>query len=176
MQYLVDRDLIVPQSRSDLVANTLVLVAPAGAAEPLDPITGAALLASLGDGRLAVGDPDHVPAGIYARQALESLDAWPAVEPRLARAESVRAALAFVARKEAPLGIVYGSDAHAEPGVRSVATFPDDSHSPIRFPVALVTGASPEAQAVLDFLRSPEAGARFIAHGFLAPSPTMPKP
>jgi molybdate transport system substrate-binding protein len=175
MDHLERRGQLRPGSRSALLRNRLVLIAPASAASAragsaLRLAPGAPLAAALGaDGRLAVGDVASVPAGRYAKAALESLGLWPSVAARLAQTENVRVALTLVARGEAPLGIVYATDARAEPKVRVVDTFPESSHPPIVYPVALTAGArSPRAQAFVDFLRSPEGLAVFSAHGFLA--------
>ena len=125
------------------------------------------LLQALGaDGKLAMAGVDSVPAGKYGKAALTYLGVWNAVAPRVAQAENVRAALAFVARGEAPLGIVYGTDAKAEPAVRVVGTFPEESHPKIEYPVALLANAKPEAHSFLDFLVSPEAAPKFEAQGF----------
>jgi molybdate transport system substrate-binding protein len=119
------------------------------------------------NGRLAVALVDSVPAGKYAKSALESLGMWDALQPRLAQAENVRAALLLVARGEAPLGVVYGSDAKAESRVRVVAIFPRSSHAPIVYPVARIAASrQPQADALVEWLRSPEALAIFRAHGF----------
>ena len=169
MDYLAERDLIEPASRIDLLGNTLVLVAPADAdtaATGIGPDTDFSAL--LGDGRLAVGQVDSVPAGRYARAALEKLGAWPAVEEKLAQSDNVRAALALVSQGEAPLGIVYGSDAASDPEVKVVGTFPKASHPPIIYPAALVKAdpAKPEATAFLAFLQGDEAAAAFRKAGF----------
>jgi len=156
-----------------LVGNRLVLIAPAAGPVPaLRLVPGVPLATALGaDGRLALGDVASVPAGRYARAALESLGAWPTVSGRLAQTENVRVALSLVARGEAPLGIVYATDARAEPKVRVVDTFPEGSHPPIVYPVAIVADArSRHAQAFVDFLRSPAGLAVFAAHGF-GPAP-----
>ena len=129
MDELGERGLTEPGSRRDLLSNRLVLVGPAGAA-PLALEPGLDLAALLDGGRLAMALVDAVPAGLYGREALRSLGLWGAVEPRVAQAENVRAALALVARGEAPLGVVYASDARAEPRVAVVATFPEGSHPP----------------------------------------------
>jgi molybdate transport system substrate-binding protein len=154
MDYLEQRRLLRAGSRRDVLGNRLVLVAPAASTLALAPARGFALAAALGrDGRLALGDPQFVPAGRYARAALESLGAWPQVESRLARAENVRAALALVARGEAPLGIVYATDARAERGVRVLGEFPAGSHPPIRYPFALTARArGAVAEAAFAFL------------------------
>lgn len=161
--------------RGDLLHNQLVLIAPRdGDTRPITLGAGNALAARLGDGRrLAMGDPAHVPAGIYARQALQSLGEWQALEPRLARADNVRAALALVERGEAPLGIVYQTDARASDRVRALATFPADSHTPITYPLALV-GESPSdaARDFRDWLASEQALAIFKDFGFATTKPS----
>lgn len=167
MDYLADRGLIRRDTRRDLLGNRLVLIAPATSTVTLPIERGFGLLAALGGGRLAVGDPDYVPAGKYARGALSSLGVWPDVADRLVRAENVRVALAYVARAEAPLGIVYATDARADPHVRVVATFPDDSHLPIRYPVAATTSATAPAADFIRFAASPEGMAIFERAGFI---------
>ena len=165
--YLDQRGLVDKASRMVLLRNELVLIAPAGSDVKLTIGPGFPLLQALGDGRLAVGDPGHVPAGIYARESLESLGVWSAIEPRLARAGSVRAALAFVERGECPLGIVYRSDALSDPKVRVIGSFPQSSHSPVVYPAGLVAGHhSEEAVEFLHYLTTPEAAAIFRRHGF----------
>jgi molybdate transport system substrate-binding protein len=169
MDWLQERDLIDPATRSDLLGNTLVLVAPVDSAAPsFTPAPGVDLLPLLGaDGRLALALTDSVPAGKYAKAAFESLGAWEALQPRLAESENVRAALLLVARGEAPLGVVYGSDAQAEPRVKVLATFPADSHPDIVYPVAkLRASAHPQAQAFVQWLQSPEADEIFRERGF----------
>lgn len=168
MDYLQQRELVRAGDRHNLLGNTLVLVAPAGAATAkVDPAKAGAILAALGaDGRLAVGQTASVPAGKYARAALEKLGQWDALSPRLAEAESVRAALMLVSRGEAPLGIVYGSDALAEPKVKVVGSFPAGSHPPIVYPVAALAKASPQARAFVQWLQGPAAGEIFRRHGF----------
>ena len=170
MDYLAARGHIVPATRRDLLANSLVLIAPAAspASSAFDAETD--IVAALGDRRLAVGDPDHVPAGIYARQALEALGLWPELENRLIRAADVRLALYLVARGEAPLGIVYASDAGAFDGIRVAAAIAPAEHAPIRYPIALVTGRdNPVARQFLEFLATPEMAALFRRHGFELP-------
>lgn len=169
MDYLAERSLIQPASRTSMLGNTLVLVAPAASAPaPVTVGRGLDLAALLGPrGRIATGDPAHVPAGRYARQALEALGLWQAAEPRLARADNVRAALLFVERGDAPLGIVYGTDAAASQGVRVIGTFPADSHPPISYPFALTArGTSAEARAFLAFLTGPGAAPTWKRFGF----------
>lgn len=169
MDYLDKHGLLQPGSRRDVVANALVLIAPADSRVQLKIAPHFALAAALGDGRLATGDPDSVPAGDYARTALTRLGVWQSIEPRLARAENVRAALAFVARGEAPLGIVYRTDALAEKRVRIVDTFPADTHPPITYPAAATAGARPETAQYLKFLASYEAREIFTRYGFTLP-------
>jgi molybdate transport system substrate-binding protein len=169
MDHLETAGLIEPDSRVSPIANRLVLVATADTAPP--PMTVDADLDLAGllgpDGRLALGDPAHVPAGLYARQALEHLGLWAEVAPRLAAAADVRAALALVDRGEAPLGIVYATDAAITDGIAVVGTFPADSHDPITYPFALVAGeATPAARAFFEYLTGPEAAALLAAAGF----------
>jgi molybdate transport system substrate-binding protein len=166
MDYLAERHLIEPGSRTTLLGNDLVLVASREFSGDLGIAPNFPLAAALGDGRLALGATGSVPAGKYAKAALQSLGVWDSVAGKLAETENVRAALQLVARGEAPLGIVYASDAHAEPDVRVVAMFPADSHPPILYPVALTADARPEARAVLDFLTSAGARPFFEAEGF----------
>ncbi len=128
------------------------------------------LAQALGDGRLAMADPDAVPAGKYGKAALEALGAWTAVAPRVARAENVRVALAFVARGECPLGVVYATDAAVEPRVRIVGVFPADTHPPIVYPAAITAAArSAAAGGFLQFLGSAEAKPVFEKYGFTVP-------
>lgn len=173
MDHLADRGALEPGSRIDLLTNQLVVVAPTAAppARAIDLADPETLLAALGpDGRLAVGDPTHVPAGQYAQAALTGLGVWEALEPRLVPAADVRAAMAFVERGEAPLGIVYATDAAGSDRVTVVATFPSTSHPPITCPLSLVAGqATPDARATHAFLQSDAARARFEAHGFGRP-------
>jgi len=166
MDYLQSHALIKPGSRLDLLGNALVLIAPAASTLKLSIAPGFALAAALGAGRLAVGDPDSVPAGRYARASLTNLGVWDSVSGRLARADNVRAALVLVDRGEAPLGIVYRTDALIDKGVRIVGTFPQASHAPIVYPVALTVGAKPGAQKFVDYLRTPAAAAIFLKYGF----------
>ncbi len=166
MDYLQQRDLVAPQSRRDIAGNRLVLIAPAESDVRVDIDDAVNLGAALGSGRLSIADPDIVPAGRYARASLEKLGAWKTVEGRLARAENVRVALAYVARGETPLGIVYATDARIEPRVRIVAAFPASSHPPIRYPAALTRSASAHAADLLDFIAGPEGRAILARHGF----------
>lgn len=168
MNYLQERQLIDTASRTDLLGNRLVLIAPKDSKASLKLTRGAPLLATLGPGgRLATGDPDSVPVGKYAKAALRNLDLWTAVEPRLARTENVRVALMYVARGEAPLGIVYATDAAVEPQVRIVDVFPASSHTPITYPVAATSRASASAVTFLTFLRGDAARAIFKRSGFI---------
>lgn len=171
MDHLAGRQLIVEDTRVDLLGNALMLVAPAGNTASLVLAPGVDLAGALGsDGRLAIGEPNSVPAGKYAKAALVSLGAWPGVESRIVAADNVRAALNFVARREAPLGIVYRSDAVSEPGVRVLDTFAASSHPPIVYPVALLRGHdNDDARAVLAALRAPAATVVFQRFGFDAP-------
>ncbi len=169
MDRLEEAGMVVAASRSDIAGNRLAVIAPAGAAVPADFTPSTDLETLLGDGRLAVADPDHVPAGIYARSALQSLGLWQELQPRLARSGDVRGALALVARGETPLGIVYASDAEVTDRVRVVALLPTDSHPPIAYPAALTTTAGDDARAFLPFLHSPAAQAIFRTRGFSAP-------
>jgi molybdate transport system substrate-binding protein len=170
MDYLASRNLIVPETRKNLLSNALVLVVPANHPRKVDIKPGFDLAALLGaDGRLATGDPAHVPVGIYAEQALKKLGVWSVAEPHLASAENVRAALLLVERGEAPVGIVYATDAAASPGVVVAGIFPEDSHDRIIYPFAVPRGGdTPEARALLTFLSGPEARAIFAKRGFTA--------
>ncbi|MGQ0674101.1 MAG: molybdate ABC transporter substrate-binding protein [Hyphomicrobium sp.] len=173
MDYLAKADLIRTDTRADLLSNRLVLIAPASNTLSLEIKNGFALAAALGDGRLAVADVSAVPAGRYAKAALESLGVWTTVADRTAPAENVRVALMFVARGEAPLGIVYATDARAEPKVRVVGVFPESSHPPIVYPIAVTaTAKNPDAAAAfVGYLRSADGQAVFAGHGFSSPVP-----
>ena len=167
MDYAAQRKLIRAETRFDLLGNRLVLIAPQGSrlgAVAIGP--GFDLAALAGGGRVVTGDVRAVPAGRYAKAALERLGVWQVAEPRLAMAENVRAALSLVARGEAGLGIVYETDAKAEPAVKVIGTFPEDTHPPIVYPAAATTTAHPAAREYLAFLRSPDAAAIFRRHGF----------
>lgn len=168
MDYLASRKLIVPKTRKDLFGNDLVLVVPADHPRHVTIRKGFDLMALLGpNGRLAVGDPTHVPAGIYAKQALTWLGVWQQVKGHLAPALDVRAALLLVERDEAPAGIVYSTDAASTKGVMTAGVFPNDSHKPIAYPFAIVKGHdTPEARALLKFLESPAGLSIFAARGF----------
>jgi molybdate transport system substrate-binding protein len=175
VDYLDQRGLLKRGSRRDVLGNSLVLIAPADSPLRLDITPGFDLAAALGDGRLASADPDSVPAGRYANAALSTLGVWDSVAGRLARAENVRAALAYVARGEAPLGIVYGTDARAEKRVRVVDVFPADTYPPITYPVALTVHARPQAERLADFLGGAQARQIFVRYGFTTlPAPVGP--
>lgn len=159
--------LVVPGTRVTLLRNALVLIAPAASTSILKIVPGFDLAAALGSDRLAMANPDSVPAGKYGKSALEALGVWPSVEKRVARAENVRAALALVSRGEAPYGIVYSTDAFADKGVRIVDTFPANTHPPIVYPAALLTAShTPAAKSLLDYLKTPAAGTIWEKYGF----------
>lgn len=159
-----------PGTRADLAANRLVLIAPAGRAPHLRMGRGMALASALGQSRLAMADPDSVPAGRYGKAALASLGVWPSVAGKIARADNVRGALALVERGAAPLGIVYATDARASRLVRIVGTFPPASHPPILYPVALLESSRHrDAEGFRRFLLSPPVRALMARLGFLAP-------
>jgi molybdate transport system substrate-binding protein len=166
MDYLQTRNLIDPGTRRNVLGNRLVLISPADSTVTIRIAPHFALAKLLGDGRLATGNPDSVPVGKYARSALTKLGVWSEVQDKIAAADNVRAALALVARGEAPLGIVYRTDALVEKKVRIVADFPASSHEPIIYPAA--TTARPHAGAAdfVKFLSSPTAQAIFARYGF----------
>jgi len=167
MDYAIARKDIDESTRINLLGNSLVLIAPKDSAIDNVAIGRGFDLAKLaGDGRIAAGDVNAVPAGKYAKAALEDLGAWRTAEPKFAMADSVRAALTLVARAEAVLGIVYASDARIEPGVKIVGTFPADSHRPIIYPVAATAAAKADATGYLAFLRSSRAKTTFEKYGF----------
>jgi len=167
MDYLVGEHAIEPESRVDLLTNELVLIAPADSSLSLRIELGFPLAEGLDGGRLAIGDPNHVPAGIYAKAALIDLGIWPALIDRLALTADVRAALALVELGEAAAGIVYATDATISSRVRVVDAFPADSHPPISYPAAIVVGRGrPEVRSFFAFLTSAEAAAVFARHGF----------
>jgi molybdate transport system substrate-binding protein len=169
MDWAVARNLIKPQTRVDLLGNRLVVVAPFDAKFSTLALERNAVLAAIGQSRLAIGEVNSVPAGLYAKSALEKLGLSSDVQPRLAQCENVRAALALVALGEASLGIVYETDARAEPLVKVVATFPPDTHAPIVYPFALTASAKGEGPArFLAFLQTDAARTVFTAQGFIA--------
>lgn len=168
MDYAADKKAIDPQTRQTLLGNSLVVVAPVASTQKNFAIDAKTEWSSLlHGGRLAVGDPDHVPAGIYAKEALQKLGAWDELSAHLAPAEDVRGALALVERNEAPLGIVYGSDAVASKGVKVVGTFPEDSHKKVEYPAAIIDGhKNATVSAFYDYLKGPQASAIFKRYGF----------
>lgn len=168
MDYAIDKQQMVANTRYTLLGNELVLIAPKDSKitkVEIDKKTDWKKL--LEGGRLAVGDPDHVPAGIYAKESLENLCAWATLAPEMARANNVRSAMALVERAEAPLGIVYGSDAIASDKVKVVGVFPEASHKPVEYPMAIVKGhENPTVTAFYDYLKSPAAAVIFEKYGF----------
>lgn len=170
MDTLAGKNLIDPASRAPMVSNSLVLIAPAGSDIAVTLKQNNALVQALGSGRLAMADPDAVPAGRYGKQALETLGLWKQVAGKIAPADNVRGALALVSRSEAPLGLVYATDAGADTNVRVVAVIPSSSHRPISYPLAVLRSAKhPDASALRDFLLSKEAQEIFASFGFEAP-------
>jgi molybdate transport system substrate-binding protein len=168
MDKLADDKLIKPESRRDILGNQLILVAPAKSAAPVKIEKGFDLAGLVGDGKLAMGLVNSVPAGQYGKEALTNLGVWTAVEPKVAQADNVRAALKLVDTGEAAYGIVYTSDAVSDDKVKAVGTFPDDNHKPIIYPAAVIAATkAPEAQAFLDDLSSDAAKAIFEAQGFI---------
>jgi molybdate transport system substrate-binding protein len=167
MDYVQKRNLIQPATRNNLLGNQLVLVAPAGSGVKVDIKPGLDLLGMLKGGRLAMADPDSVPAGKYGKAALQKLAIWESVAPHVAGAENVRAALLYVDRQETPLGIVYATDAASDPKVEIAGVFPENTHPPIIYPVALTTvSKNPNAMKFLAFLKSPAAEPAFRKQGF----------
>ncbi len=166
MDYLDQRSLIQKASRRNVLGNRLALVAPVDSTVQLHIAANFPLLMALNGGRLATGDPDSVPAGRYARAALSSLGVWDDVKDHLVRADSVRTALAFVARGEVPLGIVYETDARIDKKVRVVDLFPEGSHPSISYPIALTKAANAKAALFVEFLRGPAGTAVFEKYGF----------
>jgi molybdate transport system substrate-binding protein len=168
MDYLDHRGLIVHASRRNLLGNKLVLIASSDAHVAMTIKPHFDLLGALSGGRLSIADPDTVPAGKYARTALTTLGVWNSVVDHLVNAENVRVALAYVARGEAPLGIVYTTDAIGEKRVRIVGTFPENTHAAIVYPAALIRDARPGAKSFFGFLSGPEARTIFHKYGFSA--------
>jgi molybdate transport system substrate-binding protein len=167
MDYAQQHNLIQPATRKNLLGNRLVLVVPAGSGIKTDIKPGFDLVGLLNGGRLAMADPDSVPAGKYGKAALQKLGLWQAIAPHVAGAENVRAALLYVDRKETPLGIVYATDAAADPNVEIAGVFPEDTHPPIIYPIALTAASkNPEAAKFLAFLESPAARPVFEKQGF----------
>ena len=167
MDYVTKRDLVNTATRKDLLGNQLVLVAPKDSKVKVKIKPNFKLANALGaSGRLSTGDPDSVPVGKYAKAALTSLGVWDSVQDKLVRAENVRSALSFVSRGEAPLGIVYQTDALVDKGVRVVDTFPESSHPPIVYPVAAMATAQPASADFLKYLQGKAALATFRKFGF----------
>jgi molybdate transport system substrate-binding protein len=172
MDYLAQKNLIKPDTRSNLLGNRIVLIAPKDKAQTVDIKPGLDLAKLLGEGRLSVANVEAVPAGRYAKAALEKLGVWASVSGKLAQAENVRAALFLVSRGEAPLGIVYQTDAAADPNVKIAGRFPENTHPPIIYPIALTANATqPEAAQFLAFVKSAKAKPLFEAQGFTVLSP-----
>jgi len=168
MDYLADKKLIAADTRKDLLGNSLVLIVPSDKPLHVTIAPGFDLPGLLGpNGRLATGDPKHVPVGIYAEQALKKLGLWDAVAPHLASTEDVRSALLLVERGESPVGIVYGTDAAVSKAVIVAGTFPESSHDPVSYPFAVTkSGDTPDARSLLTFLSGPQARAIFVKRGF----------
>jgi molybdate transport system substrate-binding protein len=168
MDYVAQRNLIKPATRSNFLGNTLVLVAPADSKVTLTIGRNFPLAAALGGGRLALADPNAVPAGKYGKAALEALGVWSSVADKIAPAPDVRAALVLVARGETPLGIVYQTDAAADKAVKTVGRFPADTHPPIVYPIAITASSThPDAQSYVAFLKSDAAKPAFKKQGFV---------
>jgi len=168
MDYLAKKGRIDPATRFDLLGNRIVLIAPLDSdLDTVQLVPGFDLAGLLKDGHLAMGDPDHVPAGLYGKAALESLGAWQGVEKHVAGAATVRAALALVERGEVPLGVVYATDAAISRKVKVVAIFPQESHPPITYPVAIVSGRqTAQVDRFISFMKSDQARAIFERAGF----------
>jgi molybdate transport system substrate-binding protein len=163
----VEKKVINESTRINLLGNVLVLIAGRNSKiDHVDIAPGFDLAKLADDGRIATGDVKEVPVGLYAKAALEKLGVWPSVESKMAMTVNVRAALAYAARGEAPLSIVYATDARIEPGVKVVGVFPDNSHDPIIYPVAATVNAKPETMQYLAFLRSATAKSIFEGYGF----------
>jgi len=169
MDFLEQRNLIQIATRRNIVGNRLVLIAPITSTATISLVPHCRILQALGEGRLATGDPLLVPIGRYAKAALDSLGVWDEVANRILPADNARTALMYVERGEAPLGIVYTTDALSSKSVRIVATFPEATHPPIHYPMALTSRAGPNAALWLDYLRSSEAVSIFQEQGFIAP-------
>lgn len=174
MAYLSERDLIRKDTEVQLLGNRIVLVAPADSDAAAEIAPGFDLAGLLGDGRLAMANVDAVPAGRYGKEALETLGVWEGVADKVAQAENVRAALALVSTGEAPLGIVYRTDAASDPAVKILGAFPEDTHAPIVYPVAETAAAtSADAGAFLEFLRTGTAAKLFEEQGFTVLAPVL---
>ena len=167
MDYLSEKELIEPETRFDLLGNRLVLIAPISNDSRIEITPGLDLAGLLGNERMAMGDPDHVPAGIYGKRALITLGMWDDIKDRVAPMKDVRAALVMVEREETPFGIVYSTDARISKKVRIVDAFPETSHPPITYPVAIVAKKEcPATKRFILFLQSPEAKVVFLKYGF----------
>lgn len=166
MDYVEKKGLLAPGTRRNLLGNRLVLIAPAKQPLSLQPAPGFPIAKALRNGRIALAEPNTVPAGKYAKAALEKFGVWEQIAARVAPADNVRAALLLVARGEAPLGVVYQTDANAEPNVMIAGVFPPDSHPPIIYPVAALKSAKSGAAPFLEFLASPASRRVFEKHGF----------
>jgi molybdate transport system substrate-binding protein len=172
MDYLAQKSLIKPETRSNLLGNRIVLIAPKDKAQPVDIKAGFDLARVLGDGRLSMANVESVPAGKYGKAALEKLGVWSSVSGKIAQAENVRAALLLVSRGEAPAGIVYQTDAAADLDVKIIGTFPRDTHPPIIYPIALTaTASNPDVAAFLAYIKSAAAKPLFEAQGFTVIGP-----
>ncbi len=170
MDYVESRNLLIANTRHDLLGNRLVLIEPADKTAQIDIVAGFPLAALLGTGKLSMGEPGSVPAGKYGKQALTSLGVWDSVANKVVAADSVRSAMAFVQSGEAPLGIVYATDAASSSQVRVAGTFPLSSHKRITYPVAMIKDQdSPEARAFLKFVEGPDGRAIFTRYGFSEP-------
>jgi molybdate transport system substrate-binding protein len=167
MDYLTQKHLIKPGTRSNLLGNRLVLIAPKDKAQPIEIKPGFDLASVLGAGRLSMANVQAVPAGKYGKAALEKLGVWTSVSSKLAQAENVRAALLLVSREEAPVGVVYQTDAASDSNVRIIGTFPEDAHPPIIYPIALTANAThPDAGVLLAYIRSDKTKPVFESQGF----------
>ena len=167
MDYLSKKGLIEPETRFDLLGNRLVLIAPISSGSRIKITPGLDLAGLLGKERMAMGDPDHVPAGIYGKQALMTLGMWDTIKDRIAPMKDVRAALVMVEREETPFGIVYSTDARISEKVRIVDVFPETSHAPITYPCAIVAERESSAtKRLISFLQSSEARTVFLKYGF----------
>src|SRR5262245_6921727 len=167
MDYVAQKTLIKPETRSNLLGNRIVLIAPKDKAQSIEIRPGFDLAKVLGDGRLSIANVDSVPAGKYGKAALEKLGVWPSVSNKIAQAENVRAALLLVSRGEAPLGIVYQTDAAADTNVKIIGTFTEDSQTQMIYPIALTANANhPDAASFLDYIKSAKAKPLFEAQGF----------
>jgi molybdate transport system substrate-binding protein len=168
MDYVAEHKLVKPESRFNLLGNKLVLVAPADSRINLTIAPNFPLAQALGNDRLAMADPAAVPAGKYGKAALEALGVWSSVSRKIAPAQDVRITLLLVARGEAPLGIVYQTDAAADKGVKIIGAFPESTHPPIIYPIAVTTASThPAASVYIGFLKSPSAKPAFEKQGFV---------